>query len=115
MNVIVVNENKKIMDQLDVDIIKKIDGQFEVSELLSKFVNLYFNKIILDVTSLKNYEDVNTIINLSKAIDRHMNRFFYSATISSFLSSSVEEVGPAKSIETNARIIIPNITYIPID
>ena len=58
MNVIVVNENKKIMDQLDVDIIKKIDGQFEVSELLSKFVNLYFEKLIIDVTAIKDYTNL---------------------------------------------------------
>lgn len=55
MNVIVVNENKQILDQLDVDIIKKIEGQFEVSELLSKFVNLYFDKLIIDVTAIKDY------------------------------------------------------------
>ena len=69
MNIITANVNKSIMDRLEIDVIKRVDGQFELKELLSKFVNLYFNKIILDVTSLKNYEDVNTIINLSKAID----------------------------------------------
>ena len=30
-------------------------------------------------------------------------------------NSSVLEVGPAKSIDINAKTIIPNITYIPID
>ena len=69
MNIITANENKAIIDRLEIDVIKRVDGQFELRELLSKFVNLYFNKIILDITSLKNYEDVNTIINLSKAID----------------------------------------------
>ena len=69
MNIITANVNKAIMDKLEIDVIKRVDGQFELRELLGKFVNLYFNKIILDISSIKNYEDVNTIINLSKAID----------------------------------------------
>ena len=69
MNIITANENKEIIDRLEIDVIKRVDGQFELRELLSKFVNLYFNKIILDVTSVKNYEDVSTMIDLAKAID----------------------------------------------
>ena len=69
MNIITANVNKPIMDKLEIDVIKRVDGQFELRELLSKFVNLYFNKILLDITSIKGYEDVNTIIDLSKAID----------------------------------------------
>jgi len=69
MNIVTANENKSIIDRLEIDVIKRVDGQFELRELLSKFVNLYFNKIILDITSVKGYEDVNTIIDLSKAID----------------------------------------------
>ena len=69
MNIVTANKNKAIIDKLQIDIIKRVDGEFEIRDLLSKFVNLYFNKIILDITSIKNYEDVNTIIDLSKAID----------------------------------------------
>jgi hypothetical protein len=69
MNIITTNENKEILDRLDIDVIKRVDGQFELRELLSKFVNLYFNKIIIDITSIKNYENVNVMVDLSKAID----------------------------------------------
>ena len=69
MNIITANVNKPIMDRLEIDVIKRVDGQFELRELLSKFVNLYFNKIILDVTSIKGYEDPETLVNLAKAID----------------------------------------------
>ena len=31
MNVIVTNQNKALLDQLNVDIIKKIEGEYEVS------------------------------------------------------------------------------------
>jgi len=69
VNIVTANENKSIIDRLEIDVIKRVDGQFELKELLGKFVNLYFNKIILDVTSIKGYEDVQTIVDLSKAID----------------------------------------------
>ena len=69
MNVIVVNENKQLLDQLDVDIIKKIEGQFDVSELLSKFVNLYFDKLIIDVTSIKDYTNKDVMADFAKRID----------------------------------------------
>ena len=69
MNIVTSNENKSIIDRLEIDVIKRVDGEYELRELLSKFVNLYFNKIIIDITSIKNYEDVNTIVDLGKAID----------------------------------------------
>lgn len=69
MNVVTANKNKEIIDRLDIDIIKRIDGQYELRELLSKFVNLYFNKMIIDITSIENYQDIEIIKQLGKAID----------------------------------------------
>ena len=69
MNVVTANENKEIIDRLDIDIIKRIVGQFELKELLSKFVNLYFNKMIIDITSIADYRNTETINQLAKAVD----------------------------------------------
>ena len=69
MNVVTANECKSIIDRLDIDIIKRIDGQFELRELLSKFVNLYFNKMIIDITSIANYTDLETIKQLAESVD----------------------------------------------
>lgn len=69
MNVVTANEGKSIIDRLDIDIIKRIDGQFELRELLSKFVNLYFNKMIIDITSIANYKDIETIKQLADSVD----------------------------------------------
>lgn len=69
MNVVTSNENRSIIDRLDIDIIKRIDGQYELRELLSKFVNLYFNKMIIDITSIMNYQDMETIKQLASAVD----------------------------------------------
>ncbi len=69
MNVVTANENKEIIDRLDIDILKRIDGEYELRELLSKFVNLYFNKMIVDITSIKDYKNLSVIENLAKAVD----------------------------------------------
>ena len=69
MNVVTSNENKAIIDRLEIDIIKRIDGQFDLTELLSKFVNLYFNKMIIDITSIKDYENPQTIATLAQSVD----------------------------------------------
>ena len=69
MNVVTANKNKEIIDKLEIDIIKRIDGEFELNELLGKFVNLYFNKMIIDITSIKNYQDMNIINELAKLVD----------------------------------------------
>ena len=69
MNVVTANENKQIIDRLEIDIIKRIDGAFELNDLLGKFVNLYFNKMIIDITSINNYQDINVIHSLAKAVD----------------------------------------------
>ena len=69
MNVVTSNENKAIIDRLEIDIIKRIDGQFDLTELLSKFVNLYFNKMIIDITSIKDYENPQVIATLAQSVD----------------------------------------------
>ena len=69
MNVVTSNENKAIIDRLEIDIIKRIDGQYDLSDLLSKFVNLYFNKMIIDITSIKDYENPQVIATLGQSVD----------------------------------------------
>ncbi len=69
MNVVAVNENKEVIERLTIDIIKRVDGQYELRDLLSQFVNLYFNKMILDITSIKGYENIEVMRKLARAID----------------------------------------------
>lgn len=69
MNVVTANENKQMIDRLNIEIMMRIDGQYSIRELLSKFVNLYFNKMIIDITSIKNYTDIHVLNELAKAVD----------------------------------------------
>ena len=69
MNVIVSNKYQSLLATLDIDIIKSINGEFEVEDLISQFTNFYFNKMVLDITAIKNYQDISTLQTLSVNMD----------------------------------------------
>lgn len=85
MNVIVANKKKDLLDNLNIDIIKSLDGEYEIEELIGIFTNFFFNKMILDVTSIKNYTDITKLQKFSKAID--MSKVILLLGDSSFESS----------------------------
>lgn len=69
MNVIVSNKYQNMLATLDIDIIKSINGEYEVEELVKIFTNFYFNKMIIDVTAIKGYQNIKNIQNLSVNFD----------------------------------------------
>ncbi len=69
MNVIVANKYQSMLANLDIDIIKTMYGEFEVDELIETFSNFFFNRMVLDITAIKNYKDINTIQRLSAGLD----------------------------------------------
>jgi len=69
MNVIVSNKYQNMLSTLDIDIIKSINGEFEVEELANTFTNFYFNKMIIDITAIKGYQNIKNIQKLSVNFD----------------------------------------------
>ena len=69
MNVIVSNKNKSLLNSLDVDVIKSINGEFTADELIGTFSNFFFNRMFLDITAIKDYLDVSNIQKLSMNIE----------------------------------------------
>lgn len=69
MNVIVSNKYQNMLATLDIDVIKSINGEFEVEELVNVFTNFYFNKMIIDITAIKGYQNVKNIQKLSVNFD----------------------------------------------
>jgi len=63
MNVIISNRNQSMLENLGIDIIKEMKGEFEVDEIISTFQNFFYQRMILDITAIKNYTD---IVNLQK-------------------------------------------------
>ena len=69
MNVIISNKNSGIMSDLGVDVLKSISGEFTAEEIIQSFSNFFFNKMFLDITAIKDHEDVKTIQKLSIGLD----------------------------------------------
>ena len=68
MNVIIYNEQNSLSN-LDIDIIKSISGTFEVTEIVEMFKSFFYSRMILDVTALNHYDDINTYVTLVKGLD----------------------------------------------
>lgn len=69
MNVIIANKYRDSLATLDIEVIKKLEGEFTVEEIIESFKNFFFQKMILDITSLKNYTDIKTLQKLSLSLD----------------------------------------------
>lgn len=69
MNVIVSNKNQSVLEKLDIDIIKSLNGEYDADEIVSTFKNFFFQRMILDITAIKNYRDIKEIQKLSISLD----------------------------------------------
>jgi len=59
MNLLIENLNSSMFSYIDINIIKTLTGEFQKEDLESQLVNLYYNKVIIDITAIKNYFDYN--------------------------------------------------------
>ena len=68
MNVIVSNTKTNELTSLDIDVIKSITGEYNIDELISMFKTFFYEKMIIDVTAVKNYQDINNIERLAMGL-----------------------------------------------
>lgn len=93
MNIIISNKFQPMLESLDIDVIKSLNGEFEVDEIIRSFENFYFQRMILDITAIKDYKDIKNIQKLSISLD--MNKIILllddspECTSSDFLSKLV--------------------------
>ncbi len=76
MNVIVANEKQNELSKLDIDIIKNTTGVFESSVLVEMYKTFFFNKMVLDVTALKNYKNIDTYKELIRGLEAEKIIFY---------------------------------------
>ncbi len=69
MNVIISNERQAELANLDIEVIKSLNGVFDADELVQTFSNFFFGRMILDLTALKNYRDIRNLQKLSMSLD----------------------------------------------
>lgn len=68
MNVIVSNRQKDIIDNANIDAIKDLNGLFNVNDLITKFKNYFFSKMILDATSVVDFATREVLTTLANEI-----------------------------------------------
>ena len=69
MNVIIANEAKGMLSTLDIDVIKSVDGVHTADEIVDMFKNFFYARMILDITAIKDYEDITNIQKISIGLD----------------------------------------------
>lgn len=69
MNVIVANKYRDALADLDIDVLKSLEGEYTVDEIIDTFKNLFFQRMILDITALKDYKNIKTLQKLSLSLD----------------------------------------------
>ena len=69
MNVIVSNQQQALLSTLDIDLIKSITGTYSAFEIVQMFQNFFHNKMVLDVTAVKEFDKIQTYQVLAKGLD----------------------------------------------
>lgn len=69
MNVIVANRRKEVFSDLNVDILKSISGEYSADEIIQMFSNFFYNRMFLDITAIKDFQDIKVMQKLSIALD----------------------------------------------
>ncbi len=69
MNVMICNKYKELLKGLNIEIMKSLEGVYNVDELIDTFTNFYFDKMILDITSIRDYQNVDNLQKLAMNIN----------------------------------------------
>ena len=69
MNVIVSNKYQYMLENLGIDIIKNLNGEYTADEIIATFQNFFYQRMILDITAIKNYKDLKNLQKLSISLD----------------------------------------------
>ena len=69
MNVIITNKYNAMIKSLDIEVSKSYEGEYEATFIVDSLNNFYYQRLILDITALKNYKDISNLQRLSISMD----------------------------------------------
>ncbi len=64
MNIVIENLNSSIIDSISIATVKRLNGTYDVGTLFNEISSLSYEKVIMDITSLNNYNDINVLKSL---------------------------------------------------
>ena len=69
MNVMVYNKYKELLLGLNIDVMKSLEGVYNVDEIIDTFSNFYYDKMILDITAIRDYQNTDNLQKLAMNIN----------------------------------------------
>ena len=71
MNVIISNKYTEMLSELagEIEVIKRLEGIFDVDDIIDQFKNFFFERMILDITSIRDYKNIKNLQKLSISLD----------------------------------------------
>ena len=69
MNVMVYNKYKSLLMGLNIEVMKSLEGVYNVDEIIDTFANFYFDKMILDITAIRDYQNPDNLQKLAMNIN----------------------------------------------
>ena len=69
MNVMVYNKYKDLLMGLNIEVMKSLEGVYNVDEIIDTFSNFYYDKMILDITAIRDYQNVDNLQKLAMNIN----------------------------------------------
>ena len=65
MNVMVYNKYKELLMGLNIEVMKSMEGVYNVDEIIDTFTNFYYDKMILDITAIRDYQNTDNLQKLA--------------------------------------------------
>lgn len=69
MNVMVYNKYKDLLMGLNLDVMKSLEGVYNVDEIIDTFANIFYDKMILDITAIRDYQNIDNLQKLAMNIN----------------------------------------------
>ncbi len=69
MNIIVTNKYKDLINSANIEILKELNGVFQVSEIANSFNSIFYKKLIIDATALNRFPKEDVLRELAKTFD----------------------------------------------
>ncbi len=70
MNLLIENLNSALLNKIDANVIKTLHGEFTKEDLANELSNLYFSKVIIDITAIKDYENFSSLFDFLNYFDK---------------------------------------------
>lgn len=69
MNVMIYNKYKDLLMSLNLEVMKTMEGVYNVDEIIDTFTNFYYDKMILDITAIRDYQNTDNLQKLAMNIN----------------------------------------------